>query len=71
MLTDFHAFQAAARRSALSHTHKPRFGALHGVRYLYTASCTHPPRRLYTWTAYDGALCIACTLCGAVLRGAA
>lgn len=33
-------------------------------------SCKHPPSRLYSWTAFDGVLCVACCECGAVLRGA-
>ena len=32
--------------------------------------CTHPPTRLYTWTAFDGTFCIACCECGAALKGA-
>lgn len=43
-----------------------------------SASCEHPPERLYTWYAAeyaaepDGAcvLCVACCACGGVLRGA-
>jgi hypothetical protein len=33
--------------------------------------CTHPPRRLYGWTAFDGTFVVACCQCGAVLKGAA
>lgn len=32
--------------------------------------CKHDPKKLYTWNAYDGTLCIACCECGAVLKGA-
>jgi hypothetical protein len=32
--------------------------------------CSHPPTRLYSWSAYDGTLCIACCECGKVLKGA-
>ena len=32
--------------------------------------CNHPPTRLYAWFAYDGTLCVGCTECGQVLRGA-
>ena len=31
--------------------------------------CKHPPRRLYTWDAADGTLCVACCECGKVLKG--
>lgn len=31
--------------------------------------CTHPPKRLYCWTAYDGTRCVACCDCGEILRG--
>lgn len=39
--------------------------------------CSHPPEHLYIWWAYDcrepkgRILCIACTLCHKILRGAA
>ncbi len=33
--------------------------------------CPHPPERLYTWTAFDGSLCVACCDCGEVLKGGA
>jgi len=34
-------------------------------------TCQHPSRRLYSWTAADGTLCVGCCDCGAVLAGAA
>jgi hypothetical protein len=34
-------------------------------------ACQHPARRLYSWRALDGTLCVACCDCGAVLAGAA
>ena len=33
--------------------------------------CGHPPNRLFSWRASDGALCVVCCECGAVLAGAA
>ena len=33
-------------------------------------TCPHPPARLYSWMAYDGALCVACCDCGTPLAGA-
>lgn len=32
--------------------------------------CPHPPARLYSWTAYDGTICVGCCDCGAILAGA-
>lgn len=39
-------------------------------------SCAHPPERHFAWIAHDAAtqadiLCLGCTVCGAVLSGAA
>ena len=31
--------------------------------------CKHPAKRLFSWYAYDGTLCICCCECGKVLRG--
>jgi len=31
--------------------------------------CKHPPKRLYSWIAADGTLCVGCCECGAVLAG--
>jgi len=31
--------------------------------------CQHPAKRLYSWHAYDGSLCVCCCDCGEVLRG--
>lgn len=33
--------------------------------------CKHPPARLYSWTAYDGTLCVGCCWCGKILQGGA
>lgn len=33
--------------------------------------CTHPPARLYSWTAADGVFCVCCCACGASLLGTA
>jgi hypothetical protein len=33
--------------------------------------CPHPARRLHSWHAYDGTLCVACSECGEVLSGEA
>ena len=33
-------------------------------------ACKHPPERLYSWTAYDGVVCVGCCECGASLAGA-
>jgi hypothetical protein len=32
--------------------------------------CSHPARRLYSWTAFDGRICVCCCECGEVLKGA-
>lgn len=32
------------------------------------AECKHPPAKLYSWFAFDGVLCVACS-CGKVLKG--
>jgi hypothetical protein len=32
-------------------------------------ACKHPPERLYSWTAYDGVVCVSCCECGASLAG--
>jgi hypothetical protein len=44
---------------------------LDAIDAMDAAACDHPPARLYSWTAGDGVLCIACCVCGAVLRGGA
>lgn len=46
----------------------PEVCAMCGTR---REDCDHPTVRLHVWHATDGALCIACNACGAVLRGAA
>jgi hypothetical protein len=33
-------------------------------------ACPHPARRLYTWYAFDGVLCVTCSDCGTPLHGA-
>jgi len=34
------------------------------------ARCNHDPKRLYSWFAADGTLCVACCKCGEILKGA-
>lgn len=43
--------------------------------YAGGAGCPHPPTRLHSWYARDDratapVLCVACSQCGAILRGA-
>lgn len=35
----------------------------------HSPTCPHPAARLYAWYALDGTLCIACSDCGAILKG--
>jgi hypothetical protein len=37
-------------------------------------ACKHPPRKLFSWmvkTLAGSVLCVGCTVCGAILTGAA